>query len=387
MRLNMNFPVLTHIDQVREAIKDRPEFIEAEREVLTGTGLYKYHVFNYMVAHTDSFDCPLRRECRGLIFDHEGRVLSRRFHKFFNQGEKPETTNIDLSLPHVVLDKADGSMITPLVFDRKTIRWATKMGVTDIGEMAFNVANRDRNKIDYVWFAVEQHLAGWTPIFEYISPNNRIVLPYQEEKLILLAIRNNITGEYLSYDDMKYVAGIHNIPVIQPYSKSIDTLPNETDIEGVVIRFDSGNMIKIKTDWYVAIHRAKENLLHEKNVLKLILEEKLDDVLPHLMEDDRKRVEKYQKEVIKSVDRIVSDIEVMYDRFEEEGIDRKAFALRYMKDIGKFIASIIFSCWEERGIIREEVIKAFLKHTSTQTSVDSIRKHLKTEWKPMGVVE
>ena len=34
------------------------------------------------------------------------------------------------------------------------------------------------------------------PVFEYVSPNNRIVLRYPSEELILLRLRDNVTGKH-----------------------------------------------------------------------------------------------------------------------------------------------------------------------------------------------
>lgn len=215
----MQFPVIEHIDQVREAIKDRPEFIEAPREFRDGHGvLHEYTVFNYMVAHTDSFDCPIRRECRGLIFDYKGEVLSRRFHKFFNLGEKEETfpENIDWNSSHVLMEKRDGSMITPLVFDSSIVRYATKMGITDIGMAVFNKFNQ-RNYVD---FAVTCHNAGWTPIFEYTSPHNRIVLQYDNDELVLLAMRHNINGTYKTYNELQTISMAANVPLVKAINLS-----------------------------------------------------------------------------------------------------------------------------------------------------------------------
>lgn len=387
----MDFPVIENIEQVREAIKGRPEFIEAKREFRDGYGtMHEYTVFNYMVAHADSFDCPIRRECRGLIFDANGKVLSRRFHKFFNLGEKPETMNIDLSQPHVVLDKLDGSMITPLVFtssaltvfERPIVRWATKMGITDIAGMVQNKFQNNR----YMQFAIESHVDGWTPIFEYVGPYNRIVLPYKEEKLILLAMRKNLTGEYLTPSELRAMGDQFGIPVVSAYDKfSLDNLKDEIDIEGVVVRFDTGHMVKIKTDWYCAIHRAKENILFEKNVLRFILEDKLDDIIPHLPDEDRTRIETYRDEVLKNIDKASKDIEAIFERLGT--MSRKDFALSYKKSAGNFVSSIIFSCWDRRGMVREEVIKLVLKNTGTQEKVDSVRPIIKAKWHPMGEVE
>lgn len=70
------------------------------------------------------------RECRGLIFDEKGKVLSRRFHKFFNVNELAETNEscIDISRPHILTEKVDGYFILQpiliLTSDRhKKQRW------------------------------------------------------------------------------------------------------------------------------------------------------------------------------------------------------------------------------------------------------------------------
>lgn len=62
----------------------------------------------------------VRRECRGLVFHKDGRVLARRFHKFFNgvdkashlsfshsvnETEETATSKIDLTQPFFVTEK------------------------------------------------------------------------------------------------------------------------------------------------------------------------------------------------------------------------------------------------------------------------------------------
>lgn len=182
------FPEINHIDEVRVAIQGRPEFIEATRE--------GYTIFNYMVAHEDSFDCPIRRECRGLVFDENGRVLSRRFHKFFNLGEKEHTLpdNINWDIPHVVLEKLDGSMITFSYVERE-LRAMTKMGITDISKQVDNFVETKDNYLRFVDFCIKHN---HTAIFEWLSRQNKVVIDHPEDRLILLAIRENNTGKYVN---------------------------------------------------------------------------------------------------------------------------------------------------------------------------------------------
>lgn len=192
--MNYAFPVINTISDVLPAIAGRDEFVVAERDFGT--------VINYLVAMPDTFKMEgpddvmgaIRRECRGLIFDLEGRIMSRPFHKFFNVNEKEETQAhmLDLSRPHTVMDKLDGSMIRPVRMDGM-VRLATKMGVTDIAIEAERLIDEEQ----YTW--LEDMMAnGLTPIFEYVAPTNKIVVEYAEAKLILTAVRETVSGEYRS---------------------------------------------------------------------------------------------------------------------------------------------------------------------------------------------
>lgn len=367
--MNYLFPEIKNIKQASEAIKDRPEFIEVNRD--------DYVVFNYILSHEDSFDDPMRRELRGLIFNRSGDVLSRRFHKFFNMNEKEETqsNNIDWNKPHVVLEKLDGSMITPLVINGE-VRWATKMGIT---EVAIQCEEFLKGKDNYHQFALNTHTQKVTPIFEFIAPDNRIVISYEEPKLILLALRNNLTGKYYNLDMMKLISEQYNIPMVKTYSGDISNIRDQVGIEGVVVRFDDGHMVKVKTDWYVAIHKAKDQILFEKNVIKLIFEEKTDDILPNLLDSDKIRINSYKEILVDNIDLYVENIRTFLET-KKNDISRKEFALDIAPNLQPIIRNVYFTCWNGDKDIRTELIKNILKYTNSQNDVDSIRFILPEEW-------
>ena len=198
--MNYAFPIIEHLDDVRPAIAGRDEFIIAERD-------WGY-VVNYMVAMADTFPevktsggsakmreeanrhKAIRRECRGLLFDKDGKIMARRLHKFFNINERDETqfSEIDWNQPHVILEKLDGSMVTPVVTD-SGIRWGTKMGITDVSMGAEEFVARNPH---YAKFAADMIKQGLTPIFEWCSRKQRIVVDYPEDRLVLIAIRRNV---------------------------------------------------------------------------------------------------------------------------------------------------------------------------------------------------
>lgn len=204
--MHYKFPEIRTINDVLPHIEGREEFIVAERE--------GYTVINYAVSMEDTFPPVnvaggsakmraersltnrMRRECRGLIFYPDGRIMSRPFHKFFNIGEREETLpkNVNLTHSHVIFEKLDGSMIRPLLVDGH-IRWGTKMGITEVAMQAETFVAKNKKYTDFAAWCIENNL---TPCFEWCSLKQQIVIAYPEDKLVLLAVRHNITGEYLN---------------------------------------------------------------------------------------------------------------------------------------------------------------------------------------------
>ena len=218
--MNYVFPHITHINDVLPHIEGRKEFRVLEKE--------GYNVIIYAVSFEDTFaenpgestrNACIRKECRGLIFDTEtGNIISRPYHKFFNVGEKEETqlNKINLYEPHVVLEKLDGSMIRPIPTP-EGFRLATKAGVTDV---AMNAEVFIADKPHYATFIHKCFQRNITPIFEWCSRKNRIVVDYPEDQLILTGLRYVFEGSYVTYEIMKSYATAWNIPVV----KSVDGL-------------------------------------------------------------------------------------------------------------------------------------------------------------------
>jgi len=197
--MKYQFPKIENIQQVRDAISASglDEFIEKVDP--------EYHVFNYVMSSAETFPpvvdetTAILRECRGLTFYPDGTLASRKFHKFFNLNEKPETTFdvIDFSRPHVILQKRDGSMITPFLREDGEIEVHTKMGRTEVAIQVDSFLDKHPEYIEMMKWCIENNL---TPIFEWCSRKNRIVIDHPIDELVLLAIRENESGEYLPYE-------------------------------------------------------------------------------------------------------------------------------------------------------------------------------------------
>ena len=342
--MNYQFPLIRNISDVLPAIEGRDEFVVAEKD--------GYTVINYNVMMADTFDCNIRRECRGIIFDTAtGEILRRPFHKFFNVNEREETQDhvVDLSRPHAILEKLDGSMIAPFSVDRKII-WGTKMGATTVAEPVEEFVAR--NPI-YADFALGCLSGGLTPIFEWCSRKQRIVLDYKEDQLILTGIRENESGEYWTHQEMLEHAEFYRIPVVRQFEPQTDMkafleyVRDLEDLEGFVVRFDDGHMLKLKCHWYLQIHKAKEAILQDRNIVELILDEKLDDVKAHLPAEDRFELGRFEHLFNIEVYGQALGISNMVEHIREENIDRKTFALEIGPKFDQYTRAAIFKCWDE----------------------------------------
>ena len=370
--MNYEFPTIRNISDVLPAIEGRDEFVVAVKE--------GYTVINYNVMMADTFDCNIRRECRGIIFDTAtGDIIRRPFHKFFNVNEREETQDhvVDLSQSHAILEKLDGSMIAPFVVDDQLI-WGTKMGATEVAEPVEDFVLLNENYSQFARFIIRR---GYTPIFEWCSRKQRIVLDYKEDQLILTAIRDLTTGRYMSLDLVTNTADLYFIPTVRAFEPQsdmksfIEYVRLLEDREGFVVRFDDGHMLKLKCDWYVQIHKAKEKILQDRNIVELILDGKLDDVKAHLPQEDRDQLTAFEGEFGWSISDTVYMLANDLDWIREQNIDRKTFALEHAEKYDQYMRALIFKNFEERSVEKywSDVRDTIRKNLTKTVKYEAIR--------------
>ena len=370
--MHYTFPEIRTIQDVLPHIEGREEFIVAERE--------GYTVINYVVAMADTFDMTgpddlggaIRRECRGLIFDNDGNIVSRPFHKFFNINEREETQShvVDMSQPHVIMEKMDGSMIRPIQVDGY-LRLATKMGVTEVAMQAEEwLASRDVYRKVWMWVQLQN---GITPIFEWISPFNQIVLAYEEADLVYLGSRNNFTGEY-SFDENAPFTKVPRYGSVEGNIGDYITRQREKEgREGDIIRFADGHMLKVKNDWYVRIHKTIDRILFDRNIISLILNEEVDDVIPMLPKVQAERVRDVEIRFAKQLHQLVEGYERYWNSAQASCADRKQYAQEWMPTIVKndpFAPQYVFGRYEGRDG-REIILRYIEKQLFTNVKWDA----------------
>jgi len=124
-------------------------------------------------------------------------------------------------------------------------------------------------------------------LFEIYSPNNVIVLkPYDEPEIVLLGAINKETGIYYPFYTPlgKEIQSVVDCKVPEVFKLSgsildiIENIKVWKNKEGVVLNYnDSQNQIKIKSQWYLALHHLKSELSNIEKVLDLWLEQGMPD--------------------------------------------------------------------------------------------------------------
>jgi len=300
--LSGRFPAIRHINDVMPAIAGRPEFAIYRRGPLTA--------ITYERSLKDTFPDPaeapdpatarlwaIRRECRGLTFAPDGRLVARKLHKFFNVDERAESRADALPAGGRVLEKLDGSMLTPVVLDGEVL-WTTRRGPSDISERA--AAHAARHPGRYRELAMDRAEAGFTVIFEWCSRSHRLVLDYPEDQLVLLAARRTVEGDYMDHGALLDLGGRYGVPVIQslgpaptPLASLVDEVREARDIEGVVLCYPDGRRAKLKSRHFRRLHEVVEHLDRERPLWRLLIRGEVDDLLPALSPADRERVADY----------------------------------------------------------------------------------------------
>ena len=244
-----------------------------------------YRVFSYRLASYSDFQNSGALECRGHMFEVSGeqalRLAALPPEKFFNLNENPFTMNVDLSTVKTIAVKADGSLISTFLHG-DTLRLKSKTSLQS--EQAFAAMSwldkQDNWELKLKLFQLG--IKGYTVNMEWVAPSNQIVLGYSQEQLIILNCRNTKTGEYINVEDI--------FPELHPYvietisvddfncMELVEAMHTLENVEGYVLQLQSGQKIKIKTDWYLLRHRAKDNVGSLSVLYELILKEQIDDI-------------------------------------------------------------------------------------------------------------
>ena len=319
-----------------------------------------YRIFNYRMASYTDFCNTDALEMRGIMFllSEFGTVLqlsSRPMCKFFNCYENPisavdEIFDNPIECISEVQVKEDGSLISSYIdiFDDQ-LKLKSKGSIKSdqcLCSMEWiedhDISNASRIDL-YDEISIVTR-GGWTVNLEWCSPTNRIILPYDTGHLIVLNIRNNDSGTYMSTSDIieNYPAIASNLakrvslPGVQSnnWQYTFDLVKAEVEKEGYIVKFNNDLWIKMKTSWYCELHNCKDSITNQKQLFECVVDEVSDD-LKQLFSSDYMALQLIQdmEEYVGPIyNSIVSEVEGFFK--DNNHLGRKEYAVKCETELG-----------------------------------------------------
>jgi RNA ligase len=213
-------------------------------------------IYNYTEKCTfDSAWNDITKKCRGLVVDDDQIVRARCYSKFWtvDQHESPFTPEIPWHEPYEVYDKLDGSYGQGVPTEDGWI-------VSTRGSFASDQAIHATKILQERYSGFTASLGGTiTPVWEICYPENRIVVAYDFDDLVLLGGVEIRTGRSISPEMMVQALGWPG-PVVEKYpSRPFEEMAAEDreNKEGFVLWFPRSDFrVKVKHANYVALHRV-----------------------------------------------------------------------------------------------------------------------------------
>ena len=264
-----------HVDW-EEQLSNAPYNIRIKRS--EGLILFYYEV-------DADFRIDIVRECRGIILDETDgyKPVCVPFFKFGNYGE-PYADDIDWNTARVQ-EKIDGSLMK--VWHHQGA-WHVSTNKTINAESAITYNDEDTflNIFHKAWAQTGRQFSDLNPdytyMFELVSPQSRVIIPYADTKLFHIGTRDKNTLQELHVD----------IGIEKPKEYNISTIEACIEVAGKLDKYHEGfvvvdshwRRIKVKSPLYVAIHHLFNNIVSEKRILELVLAGEDTEVLSYFPE-------------------------------------------------------------------------------------------------------
>ncbi len=245
--MSFHFAHQVYFDQLHENLEKEVQNGNVNRQSNGDLHLYCYSKTCVFDRAWNDYTCV----ARGLILDvKHKKIVATPFPKFFNVGEH---SNLIPNEPFISYEKLDGSLIIAFYYNGE---WHTATKGSFFSEQA-QWAKKQLQPY-------EEHLdQNVTYLFEAIYPENRIVVKYDYEGLVLLGAYDNQDGKEIPLWAMQ---GGLPFRAAKTYDmKSLESLLEEAQSlsaneEGWVIRFASGLRLKVKGAEYKRIHAMVSRL-------------------------------------------------------------------------------------------------------------------------------
>jgi len=287
-------------------------------------------------------------QTRGLVTDNEGNVVARPFKKFFNQEEGRYTPTSEFD----VYSKMDGSLGILFNYEGEWILTSRGSFTSDQAIKGFELLQKyDYNRLH----------KDYTYLFEIIYDNNRIVVRYPYEDLVLLGIIETKTGYEVNLHEGENDIRLRNLITNLDFKvvKKYDGIDDYTMLkgmigdneEGFVVKFNNGDRIKIKGLEYLRLHKIMTNISTTSVWEVLSSYGDINDVLKDVPDEFYEKIKSYVRELKQKRMSIIEEAEKLFYSYSEsynnELPDKSKYAQWVLtKDI--YIRPILFKMYDNK---------------------------------------
>jgi len=292
-------------------------------------------------------------QTRGLVTDDKGNVVARPFKKFFNLDENRHTPTEEFE----VFEKMDGSL--GILFSYQG-EWVLATRGSFTSDQAVR-GTKILQKYDY-----KRLNPNYTYLFEIIYPENRIVVNYDFEDLVLLAVIKTDDGTELNLHDGEYDLRVVNqiknlgfniVRRFDKLNKDFTLLKHAVpdSKEGYVIRFSNGDRLKIKGDEYVRLHKIMSNLTNMSIWEALSEGKEVTSILEGVPDEIFNKVKEYESKLKYGFYLIGEQCGKAHDYFrygKYNDIDpeptKKEYAEHVLKNSHPPYRPVMFAMWDKK---------------------------------------
>lgn len=336
-----------------------------------------YAIFNYDIC--SNFNDPVIQEARGIIIDiRTFDVVCWPFRKFGKYNDR-YADKIDWESAKVQ-EKIDGSIIK-LWYSDIFGKWMWSTNSTIDSKLAFINQERTKTFFDIIlqtdeFYKIASVLEildhSCTYIFELVSLQTQVVVPYNKSRLYLIGLRNNITG--IEYDDD---ITLKNIPKPRQYDfkntlecKEYLSKIKTNSFEGFVVVDKDFNRVKIKSDMYMMLHGLSTNdNISTKSLIDLLLFDKINIIevcktivkLAPIIKHYDKVLHEYFSEADANIERmyIVADSIGINTKDSKHDRDRRKKLSEIINGVDKKYHNVLYKSIDTGLRISKDIIKKF----------------------------
>lgn len=294
--------------------------------------------FSYAILEKESFNNPLAREFRGMLYDVQNETpVIRGFHKFFNLDEREENRFENLPWADLVdiQVKLDGTCIMASLYNGRLIVKTKNSMKGDLVDQAREMILANDKLVDILKAYENEGTLIFERLYTGHDESSGVVTEYAHDELVLLTIRNNKEGYYYGLKHLAPFVKV-NQRTVQEDITLHEILNSPDDMkhvrrqiadmkaanhEGFILVFKD-RMVKVKTDTYLNQVSTLSNL-NDREVARLVLEDKLDDIRAFVHSRFEGKFDSRIDEIEKSVNQGIDQIDAEVRAYDTKGLQGK----------------------------------------------------------------